>query len=461
MKLKVKNIAGIGSATLDFNGITVIAGENNTGKSTIGKSIYSILSGLSTPVSVFYRKVLYSLCNILRRYMNYYKGPDPSFGQPNIYEFASKILLKTFSDESLSDITTARSFYAKTSEEMTSDYLKYLQSLVSLDKNNDKDFYENFPFHDLVKDINRLGDISFSSFINQIVIVTINSEFKSQVVNFSCKDSALIRLFFDNGDEALFEANENAEEQKFSFSGSNLNFSDIYSSPVYIDSPFVIDDMKCLDNSLDDFLEYSKTNSLHSQQLTQLLKKSSNSLNIVDKIINESLLKDVLEKLSSIYKGEIVKDKDGFFIKSDKYGTKQLNVSNLSSGLKIFAILKQLIINGVLKSNSFLIFDEPEIHVHPKLQIVLAEIIVLLRNLLKIQVIITSHSPYFIEAIDVFSRKHNLYEDIKFYLSSTDSNGYFTFVDKTQEQESIYKLLAATFQVLEDETAWLNDKNNV
>lgn len=459
MKLTVKNIAGIGSATLDFNGITVIAGENNTGKSTIGKSIYSIISGLSTPVSVFYGKVLFSLCSILRRYMNYYSGSDFTFGQHNISEFARNKILKKYSDENLSDITTARSFYSKSSEEIASDYLNYLLSIVSVDKKNEKDLHENFPFYDLVKDIDRLGEVTFASFISQIVIGSLNSEFKSQVVNFSCKDSSFIRLLFDNGNEALFQSNESADSQKFSFSGSNLNFSDIYSYPVYIDSPFVLDDLNRLDNSLDDFIEYSKTNSLHAQQLTYLLKKTSHSVNIVDKMINETVLNEVLEKLSSIYKGEIVKDRDGFFVKSDKYGEKQLNISNLSSGLKIFAILKQLIINGVFKNNCFLIFDEPEIHVHPKLQIILAEIIVLLRKILKIQVIITSHSPYFIEAIDVFSRKHNISEAIKFYLSGVDSNGNFTFVDKTQEQDAIYKLLAAPFQVLEDENAWLNDNN--
>ena len=42
MILKIENFAKIQNAEVIVNGITVIAGENNTGKSTIGKILYSI-----------------------------------------------------------------------------------------------------------------------------------------------------------------------------------------------------------------------------------------------------------------------------------------------------------------------------------------------------------------------------------------------------------------------------------
>ena len=40
MKLKVNNFAKIKEADIIIDGITVIAGENNTGKSTIGKILF-------------------------------------------------------------------------------------------------------------------------------------------------------------------------------------------------------------------------------------------------------------------------------------------------------------------------------------------------------------------------------------------------------------------------------------
>lgn len=45
MKLKVHNFAKIKEANIKLNGITVIAGENNTGKSTIGKILFSMFKG--------------------------------------------------------------------------------------------------------------------------------------------------------------------------------------------------------------------------------------------------------------------------------------------------------------------------------------------------------------------------------------------------------------------------------
>ena len=42
MKLSLKNIGKIETASVEINGITVIAGENNTGKSTVGRALFSV-----------------------------------------------------------------------------------------------------------------------------------------------------------------------------------------------------------------------------------------------------------------------------------------------------------------------------------------------------------------------------------------------------------------------------------
>ena len=44
MKLNIHNIGKIERAKIELNGITVIAGVNNTGKSTVGKTLYSVFS---------------------------------------------------------------------------------------------------------------------------------------------------------------------------------------------------------------------------------------------------------------------------------------------------------------------------------------------------------------------------------------------------------------------------------
>lgn len=46
MKIALHNIGKIHDAALELNGITAIAGENNTGKSTVGKALFTIFNSL-------------------------------------------------------------------------------------------------------------------------------------------------------------------------------------------------------------------------------------------------------------------------------------------------------------------------------------------------------------------------------------------------------------------------------
>ena len=44
MKLKISNFAKVEEADIKIDGITVICGDNDTGKSTIGKILFSIFN---------------------------------------------------------------------------------------------------------------------------------------------------------------------------------------------------------------------------------------------------------------------------------------------------------------------------------------------------------------------------------------------------------------------------------
>ena len=46
MRLNIKDFAKIKEADIIIDGITVIAGENNTGKSTVGKILFSMFNSL-------------------------------------------------------------------------------------------------------------------------------------------------------------------------------------------------------------------------------------------------------------------------------------------------------------------------------------------------------------------------------------------------------------------------------
>ena len=83
--------------------------------------------------------------------------------------------------------------------------------------------------------------------------------------------------------------------------------------------------------------------------------------------------------------------------------------------------------------------DEPEVHLHPEWQVKLAEILVLLVKDLNVNLFINSHSPQFIEAIEVYSIKYGLKNETNFYLTQKDENSEKYNVEKI-EYDNLYEL---------------------
>ena len=91
-----------------------------------------------------------------------------------------------------------------------------------------------------------------------------------------------------------------------------------------------------------------------------------------------------------------------------KQDEKIFDLNNTSSGIKSIGMLQLLLENRKLKENTYLIMDEPEVHLHPEWQVKLAKIFVLLVKDLNVKLFINSHSPQFIEALEVYSTKYGL-----------------------------------------------------
>ena len=70
MKLQIKNIGMIKEATIKLDGLTVIAGENDSGKSTIGKSLVTLLKTEFTARQKYFKKKKEQKENLKRYYFN-------------------------------------------------------------------------------------------------------------------------------------------------------------------------------------------------------------------------------------------------------------------------------------------------------------------------------------------------------------------------------------------------------
>lgn len=67
-----------------------------------------------------------------------------------------------------------------------------------------------------------------------------------------------------------------------------------------------------------------------------------------------------------------------------------------------------------------------------------------------LHVLITTHSPYFLRAIQVYAGKYEIADKCKYYLANNEDD-YSAIKDVSDNIEAIYRKLSLPFQKLEDE----------
>ena len=95
-----------------------------------------------------------------------------------------------------------------------------------------------------------------------------------------------------------------------------------------------------------------------------------------------------------------------------------------------------------------LVLDEPENHLHPEFQIKYAEMIALLVKE-GFTVVLTSHSPTFIQALSGFIRSYNIKEKTSFYLASQiEKENYSRLDNVTNDISKIFENLVFPLEQL-------------
>lgn len=427
MKLYLENLAKIKKADLEFNGITVIAGENNTGKSTIGKLLFSIFNTMyQVEAKIAQQKediIFRTIYSLLQEQSNLDKT-TPFHSDDFLFDHSPSIRVVS---------------------------LELANEIISLPTKNKESLFElinNF-FH----------EESYSSIVSNKVI----SNIVEKVINiFNIPNEKLLQEISTNSFNQTFEqqisplTNEDLisnieltiKEKKlaFQFQLNQCNYLNsefnILHQAFYIDNPFLIDQMNQRTN-----IRRMKSTDIHL--LRHLQKESTDAFTgIFDTVITKERLNNIYDILNDIVEGKIISNRNNEYYLSSKSFHKPINIKNLSTGLKSFTLIKILLENGSLKEKDILILDEPEIHLHPEWQLIYAELLVLLQREFDLTIIITTHSPYFLDAIDVFSAKHNISEKIKYYLAENKEQISF-FYDVTNQIDLIYKKLSDPLQKLE------------
>lgn len=437
MRLKLQNVGIIQSADIRIDGLTVIAGNNDVGKSFIGKALY--LAVKSPEIS---KKVLAN--NIQEKVEKYFESfwqscmtyimnekvpsnePVPSdlFNWQNLSNFIAKEILvyvgtPNFKDKINEDLLSFKSSLEdSTLKNLTNEtQLKISELFEELERNIIKAFEDGH---------------SMKNIENVSVDWLIDKVFENQIS--SKNPNRFESILSINGFSTVISNNKSI---KTTISGNKT-----FSNATYIESPAIYLVAPIIKNQL----------AFGSRNVRQSGSFIEYNIDLTEKIIGAKYevnteQKRIIENINKIIGGSINFQEfsgDFTFKKNDGLTFTQ---NNTASGIKWFGLLQSLLASGNIQKNSVIIIDEPETHLHPKWQVEYAKIIVeMVKN--GIYIVLSSHSPYMIEALKRISDKE-ISDKTSFYLGEyNESEKCSTFIDVTEGISPIFKTLSSPMNEL-------------
>ena len=409
MKLSIRNVGKLKEADVEISGITVITGENDTGKSTVGKVLWSVFNGFYEINEKVYKEKVSELEKIV-----------------------DKLMKENGYDKITDNFKDFFGIFDRTEEKIAIELLKnnknYSENEIKIIINNYKKDLKIGNILNFVQEINDTLKISDEEIIKVIVSRVMNKEFHNQ-----------INAIFSKEKMNIGEINLKIKEKEIELKIENNEISDVKNyflinkETMYIDNPFILD-------------SYDFDDENHQTHLaTNVFSENENS--VISEIKIKKKLNNIYQKLNSVLSGEILENKNSKFVY--RKNGEDIDLKNLSTGLKTFAIIKMLLQNGTLEENGTIILDEPEIHLHPEWQLKFSELIVLLQKEFGMHILLTTHSPYFLNAIEVFSERHKIDDKCKYYVAENEGNSSI-IKDLTGNTREIYRKLARPIQDLEN-----------
>ena len=389
MELKIKNIGKIKEGNIKLEGITVISGKGDTGKTTVLKNLSTVLD----------------ILNFSDDSVNF------SFEQNKI-ENNEEIIQK--------DVQTR----------FENNFGKMINNVFLNDKGMAKIIVED--------EIRKSKTLKIS--IKENFVKIEENDVKIKIEN----------IFVDNPADS---ENTNVDNLLMKNAGHKNVF--------WFNSFERTDEKEMMNNQLTSKMEESETKiGYFSQQeikttnvlqfRDQLFKVYGNGMKSeidykkfkrLNEVVNGTFeLLDPVEHELGEYGYKIPKEKE-----TESDAKTVIPLKNLSHSLKKLAFLKMIMEKQLLKENEILIMDNAEDGLHPEMQLIFGETIVLMQKEFGIKVILTTQSPFLLDAIEVFSEKYNVEDKLHYYLVE---DGNIRNVDG--ETNKIYKEMAMPIQELEN-----------
>ena len=414
MQLSLKNVNKIREGIINLDGLTVIAGVNDSGKSTVGKMLFSLVKAIynakhyneNRRTRDLYQQVsaLYRMSNMAGLDFAALSLPD----QPR--DFAQ--ILSGFDDEALSIVEAVEK--KLTNVEIVP---RYRASVIRRIEN--------------IKDLMISGKNPETRFEKEL-ITSLKAEFKADITSFGADVAEVSFIDNEMATPLHFAIKDNALLVATELKMWEINIEDatFVESPLYLQ---MIDTLAQARTFKDTNLTFRAAGlrtsyiNYHAQDMAQKLD-AYREIDMTDMFFRQ-------EDVSFTYDNS---KKSLFWVKDGK----TYSPINVASGIKSFGVIQMLLESGAINENRLLIWDEPENHLHPEWQLLFARLLVQLAQR-GIPVLLSSHSPYFIQAIRFYSHKTSLQDYVRFYMAEEQSDGLSVIEDVSNDLNRVFAKLAA------------------
>ena len=420
-------------ADIVIDGITVLAGENGCGKSTLSRWLYYTINGTSKFDTFLFRKYVDDIQRVVAR-----------------WDFVSRDILRVTSD--VTDLHKQSQFpFIKTADlqldQLISDevagvecigrvqeiFLQTLNALVEQVYN-----YLNMEISVARKErVLTFLDIRMSEEESPTDIVARFKENHERLVEertsklFRRLQGRAAKDFFQIiGDE--FEETDTAplalqlyEDGVELFEGEHV--ASVYNlrKAIYVDTPMAITADRGANvfwRELGDMM-YSVQDKKNSLETSILIKRVKRVIGGEAKLVEDEVFDGIQELRYVSEDGQI-----------------DIELSKAATGVKTFTYLQRLLQNGYLTDTTLLLIDEPEAHLHPQWIVEYARLLVLIHKKLGVKIMIASHNPDMVAAIRSIAEKEEMLGNTHFYLAEKNMDGSrYVYNDLGQEIDDIFR----------------------
>ncbi|MEN5216364.1 AAA family ATPase [Pseudomonas pudica] len=430
MEVSVKNFGTIRNADVSIGGLTVITGENDTGKSTIGKILFSLVKAVAR-----YEEDLEEVKEV--RVTN---EAQQAF-------FTLRRIVNIADNEIVRDMFHPRKVYGafKLDKNKAYDERKELIAALSgaqaLPRNIGTALTDSL--NKIMAIMSEPDDTVYA--MSRAVRKSFFSEFKDEIIQRGVESKCPAKISISDGASKLVDITwEKEGEHRFAFVDT-LGYADA----TYVDSPAIIQYHQLVRMAKTQFENDPSRFSvpLHVKDLANKLTDSKYAVAGLESLIADST-PDTRFAVANLLGGMLSYDDDASDFMLDRNGYK-ISSNNIASGIKAIGILDMLVTGGNIRRNSLLVLDEPEVNLHPKWQVAYCEIVCELVSA-GVDIIVTTHSPYIVEALRHHADKAGI--ENKFYLAQKVSECESEFRDISPDISIAIDALAAPLMKLNDES---------